>query len=145
MIGRILIAAAEKFKARAVGIEISAKLVKAATESVRKLGLQSRVQVIHDDILNVDLSQADVWLRPFREQSFLQLPVVPRSRQGPARARDLGGLQILVHGNSPSSNVIVNRLIHVIVLHSQGRVWKRHSRGIIARRPARFSAISSPS
>jgi ubiquinone/menaquinone biosynthesis C-methylase UbiE len=58
--GRILIAAAEKFKARAVGIEISAKLVKAATESVRKLGLQSRVQIIQDDILNVDLSPADV-------------------------------------------------------------------------------------
>jgi len=58
--GRILIAAAEKFKARAVGVEISAKLVKAASESVRKLGLQSRVQIIHDDALNVDLSPADV-------------------------------------------------------------------------------------
>jgi len=58
--GRLLIAAAQQFKARAVGIEISPKLVKAATQAVQKSGLQDRVRVIHGDILDVDLSPADV-------------------------------------------------------------------------------------
>jgi SAM-dependent methyltransferase len=58
--GRVIIEAARKFKAKAVGIEISPKLVKTATEKVQKLGLQDLVQVIHGDILDVDLSPADV-------------------------------------------------------------------------------------
>lgn len=58
--GRVLISAAQKFKAKAVGIELSAKLVKSATDMVQRLGLQNRIRIIHGDILDVDLSPADV-------------------------------------------------------------------------------------
>jgi SAM-dependent methyltransferase len=58
--GRILIAAAEKYKVKAVGIEISEHLARTAAEKVKKAGLQNQVKVVHGNILHSDLSGADV-------------------------------------------------------------------------------------
>ena len=58
--GRILITAARKFKAKAVGIELSPELCKATAEKVARLGLQDQIKVVHDNLLKVDLSPADV-------------------------------------------------------------------------------------
>jgi len=58
--GRILIAAAEKYKARAIGVEISPSLVTAATEQIKKAGLSDRATVIQGDVLQTDFSKADV-------------------------------------------------------------------------------------
>lgn len=57
--GRILIAAVENYKVKAVGVEISPKLVEAATARVQKAGLTSEVRIIQGDLLEVDLSAAD--------------------------------------------------------------------------------------
>lgn len=58
--GRILITAVLRFKAKAVGVEISDDLVNSANTKIRKLGLDSDAQVIHGNLLDVDLSPADV-------------------------------------------------------------------------------------
>jgi ubiquinone/menaquinone biosynthesis C-methylase UbiE len=58
--GRILIAAAKRFKVNAVGIEISNHLVKRASENVKKAGLQERVKVLHGNFMETDLTGADV-------------------------------------------------------------------------------------
>ena len=58
--GRILITAVVRFKAKAVGIEISDQLVDSTNARLRRLGLDNEAQVIHGDFLNVDLSPADV-------------------------------------------------------------------------------------
>lgn len=58
--GRIVITAAQKFRARGVGVELSAVLVKEANRQVRDLGLQDRVRIIQGDLLEVDLRPADV-------------------------------------------------------------------------------------
>jgi len=58
--GRVLVIAAQKYGARAVGIEISEGLVKAAREQVKRYGLDGRVEVIHGDAMHADVSQADV-------------------------------------------------------------------------------------
>jgi ubiquinone/menaquinone biosynthesis C-methylase UbiE len=58
--GRILIAAAEKYKVKAVGIEISERLAKTAAEKVKKAGLQDQVKVIHGNFMHTDLSGANV-------------------------------------------------------------------------------------
>lgn len=58
--GRIIITAAQKFKAKAVGVELSKDLCRSAEERVKALGLQNQVKVIHGNLLNVDLSPADV-------------------------------------------------------------------------------------
>jgi SAM-dependent methyltransferase len=58
--GRILITAAQKFKAKAVGIEMSADLCKATKARVERLGLQDLVKVMQANLLKVDLSPANV-------------------------------------------------------------------------------------
>jgi protein-L-isoaspartate O-methyltransferase len=58
--GRILITAVQRFRARAVGIEISDDLFKSTTDRIQRLGLQNEAKVIHGDFLQVDLSPADV-------------------------------------------------------------------------------------
>lgn len=58
--GRILIAAAGKYKAKAVGVEISPKLVAQATANIVKRGLTGVAHVIHGDAMEADLSHADV-------------------------------------------------------------------------------------
>jgi SAM-dependent methyltransferase len=58
--GRILIAAAERYKVKAVGIEISDHLARTAAEKVKKAGLQNQVKVVHGNFMRTDLSGADV-------------------------------------------------------------------------------------
>jgi ubiquinone/menaquinone biosynthesis C-methylase UbiE len=58
--GRIVITAAQKYQARAVGIEMNADLCKSTLARIKSLGLQGRVSLIHGNLLNVDLSPADV-------------------------------------------------------------------------------------
>jgi cyclopropane fatty-acyl-phospholipid synthase-like methyltransferase len=58
--GRILIAAVEQYKVKAVGVEISPKLAAQAQASIARAGLQSQARVIPGDLLHVDFSGADV-------------------------------------------------------------------------------------
>ncbi len=58
--GRILIAAAEKYKAKGVGVEISNTLARRAAERVHKAGLSNQVTIVHGDFMRTDLSHADV-------------------------------------------------------------------------------------
>jgi protein-L-isoaspartate O-methyltransferase len=58
--GRILITAVQRYRSKAVGIEISEVLVKTATDRIKQLGLQNDARVINGDFLQVDLSPADI-------------------------------------------------------------------------------------
>ena len=58
--GRILVAAAEKYRVKAVGIEISDHLARTAAEKIKKAGLQNQAKVIHGDFMRTDLSSANV-------------------------------------------------------------------------------------
>jgi cyclopropane fatty-acyl-phospholipid synthase-like methyltransferase len=58
--GRILIAAVETFKAKAVGIEIAPKLVAQARAAIKKEGIGDSARVIEGDLLTADLTGADV-------------------------------------------------------------------------------------
>jgi ubiquinone/menaquinone biosynthesis C-methylase UbiE len=58
--GRVLITAAQRYNAKAVGIEISEKLVQQASERVAHLGLQDQIKVVQGDLRETDLSGADV-------------------------------------------------------------------------------------
>ncbi len=65
--GRLVIMAADKFKATATGVEYDGDLVKQSTERIRKLGLDKTARIIHGDILTQDYSTADfltVYLLP---------------------------------------------------------------------------------
>lgn len=79
--GRILITAVQRYRAKAVGVEISDGLAKSTTERIQRLGLQNDARVINGDFLKVDLSPADIvtmylatdaneMLRPHLEQEL---------------------------------------------------------------------------
>jgi protein-L-isoaspartate O-methyltransferase len=58
--GRIVIAAARKYQARAVGVELRGDLCKSTLARIQALGLSGRITLIHGNLLKVDLSPADV-------------------------------------------------------------------------------------
>jgi predicted RNA methylase len=58
--GRIVITAAQKFGAKAVGVEIRPDLIQMAEARIKALGLQDRVTMLHDSALRVDFSAASV-------------------------------------------------------------------------------------
>jgi ubiquinone/menaquinone biosynthesis C-methylase UbiE len=58
--GRIVITAAQMFKANAVGVEISDVLCKSTLKKIAALHLESQVKIVHGNALKVDLSPADV-------------------------------------------------------------------------------------
>lgn len=58
--GRIVITAAKKYGARAVGFELDEKLVRRAQDNARRAGVTSLVEFRHQDVMTVDLSPATV-------------------------------------------------------------------------------------
>jgi SAM-dependent methyltransferase len=58
--GRILIAAAQKYHVKAVGVEISDRLARTAEDNVKAMGLEERVKIVRGDFMSTDLSGADV-------------------------------------------------------------------------------------
>ena len=58
--GRIVIAAAQKYQARAVGVELRGDLCKSTQSKIAELGLEDRIKLIHGNLLKVDLSPANV-------------------------------------------------------------------------------------
>lgn len=58
--GRIVITAAQKFKAQGVGIEIRRDIYESTLGRVASLGLTDQVKIIHGNALKADLTGADV-------------------------------------------------------------------------------------
>ena len=58
--GRIVIAAAQKFGARALGIELDAALVEKSRQAASAAGASDKVSFVHGDVLTADISRATV-------------------------------------------------------------------------------------
>jgi len=58
--GRIVITAAQKFAAHAVGVEIRRDIYETTVARVSSLGLNDKVQIVHGDALKTNLAAADV-------------------------------------------------------------------------------------
>ena len=58
--GRIVIAAAREFGARALGIELDPRLVEKSRENARAAGVGDRASFVQGDVLRTDFSQASV-------------------------------------------------------------------------------------
>jgi tRNA A58 N-methylase Trm61 len=58
--GRAVIMAAKDFGARSVGVELREDLVKRALSNIHELGLETKANILQNDIFKVDLSEADV-------------------------------------------------------------------------------------
>jgi len=58
--GRIVIMAAHKFGANAVGVEFDKDLAVQSSERIKRMGLTNKAKIIHGDMLQQDYSSADV-------------------------------------------------------------------------------------
>ena len=58
--GRVVIMAAEEFGASSVGVDLNKLLVSETRKKAKVLGLDERVKIVHGNIFDLDLSQADV-------------------------------------------------------------------------------------
>ena len=57
--GRIVIAAAKKYKANAIGVELDDTLAATSTQHISEMGLKT-ARIIHGDLMNQDYSSADL-------------------------------------------------------------------------------------
>jgi len=71
--GRILIAAAGKYKAKAIGVEISPKLVASTKSEIERSGLSDQVRIIQGDVFEIDFTGADVVTMYLDSQSNAKL------------------------------------------------------------------------
>ncbi len=58
--GRIVIMAADKYKADSVGVEFDADLYKQSSDRIRKKGLEKHARIIHGDVMQQDYASADL-------------------------------------------------------------------------------------
>ena len=61
--GRIVVAAAEKYKARGMGFDINPERIKDAEESAKKAGVTGRVRFVEKDLFEADIHEATVVTR----------------------------------------------------------------------------------
>lgn len=58
--GRIVITAAQKFGARAIGVELDDTLAKATEDRIHALKIETRARILNANVFDVDLSEASV-------------------------------------------------------------------------------------
>ena len=88
--GRIVLAAAQRFHARSVGVEWNEDLCERTTSAIRELGLEGRASVIQGDIFNQDLSSATVVTGYLLPKAWERLaPVLKRQLKEGARVVSL--------------------------------------------------------
>jgi predicted O-methyltransferase YrrM len=72
--GIIVVTAAEKHGARAVGIDIDPQRVKEANERIQKAGVEDKVKILNEDLFEADISPATVvtlYLLPSLNQKLI--------------------------------------------------------------------------
>jgi protein-L-isoaspartate O-methyltransferase len=84
--GRIVIVAAQKYKADATGVELDDSLWKQSSDRIKTLGLTAKARIIHGDLLKQDYSSADlitVYLLPVGNE--LVTPILDKQLKKGAR------------------------------------------------------------
>lgn len=114
--GRIVITAAQKYNARAVGIEIDDLIFNRTRKRVTDLGLDNRVQIVHGSALETDLAPADV--------VTLYLLTSANKRLKPQLARLKPGARVVSYSfeipdwkSTRVETMQVDRMNHVIYLY----------------------------
>ncbi len=115
--GRVVIMAAQETGASAVGVEMRDDLVERARSEIKRLNLEDRVRMIHGDLFNVDLSEADV--------VTLYLTTSGNERLRPKLEHELkNGAKVISHdfkvGNWKASIVYNELLGHTIYRYEIG-------------------------
>ena len=123
--GRIVVAAAQRFGARAVGVELDNNRFAFASSRIRDFGLEPRARMVHGDLLAIDLTPATVvTLYQLPSVNEMLRPALERQLRSGAR---VVALDFPVQGWKPS-NVLAARLTdgsqHAIYLYSIDEIRK---------------------
>jgi len=119
--GRIVITAAQKFGARAVGVELLPDIARKARERVQALGFSERITIIEGSALRIDLSPADVVTMWFLTNSNERLrPNLEKQLKLGAR---VVSNEFPVRGWKPTEVVRmkIGRMEHTIYVYEMGR------------------------
>ena len=119
--GRIVITAAQKYGAHAVGVEGMPDLCRQSRLRIQSLGLADRAQVIEDNVFHVDLSPATVVTMFFLTSSNERLkPNLEKYLRPGAR---VVSNQFPIHGWKPTEVVHVKRgsMDHSIYVYQIGK------------------------
>jgi ubiquinone/menaquinone biosynthesis C-methylase UbiE len=116
--GRVIIMAAQKYKAHAVGIELSRDIYEQTSGRIKSMGLDSMVTIVHGNALHYDLSPADVVTLYFLTSSNDRLkPVLEKYLKPTAR---VVSHDYEIRGWKPSrkESVPVDGRAHMIYVYS---------------------------
>jgi predicted RNA methylase len=119
--GRVVITAAQRFGARAVGVEGMPDLCRQSRQRIQALGLADRVQVVEENVFHVDLSPATVVTMFFLTSSNERLkPNLERYLRPGAR---VVSNQFPIHGWKPVEIVHVKHaaMDHAIFVYQIGK------------------------
>jgi precorrin-6B methylase 2 len=122
--GRIVIMAAEKYKAHAVGIELSRDIFEKTSDRIKTMGLDNLVRIVHGNALHYDLSGADVVTLYFLTSSNDRLrPVLERYLKPTAR---VVSHDYEIRGWKPSmkESVLVDGRSHMIFVYTMSEKGK---------------------
>lgn len=116
--GRVVIMAVQETGATAVGVEMRDDLIERARSEIKRLNLEQKARMIHGDLFNVDLSEADV--------VTLYLTTSGNERLRPKLESELKrGTRVISHdfkvGNWKPSAVYNELLGHTIYAYEIGR------------------------
>src|SRR5450631_4858109 len=119
--GRVVIAAAQHFGARAVGVELMPDLVLKARARILSLGLAERVSIVEGSALRVDLSPADVVTMWFLTNSNDRLR--PNLEQHLKIGARVVSNEFPVRGWKPTEmiQIKVGKMEHTIFVYEIGR------------------------
>jgi precorrin-6B methylase 2 len=116
--GRVVIMAAEKYKAHAVGIELSRDIYQKTSEHIKTMGLDNLVTIVQGNALHYDLSPADVVTLYFLTSSNDRLkPVLEKYLRPTAR---VVSHDYEIRGWKPSlkESVMVDGRSHMIYVYT---------------------------
>ena len=122
--GRVVIMAAQKYRAHAVGIELSRDIFEKTSEHIKAMGLDGMVTIIHGNALHSDLGPADVVTLYFLTSSNDRLkPVLEKYLKPTAR---VVSHDYEIRGWKPSVKESVpvdgrSHMIYVYTMAEQGR------------------------
>ena len=122
--GRIVITAAQMFKANAVGVELSEVLCKSTIKKIAALHLESQVKIVHGNALKVDLSPADVVTLYLLTSSNARLrPILEKELKSGARVVSLN-FEMPGWKAARVETVKADRQTHTIYVYEMGDLRK---------------------
>jgi tRNA G37 N-methylase Trm5 len=119
--GRIVITAATKFSARAVGVEIRRDIYETTLARVSSLGLNDKVQIVHGDALKTNLTGADVVTLYLLTSSNERLRPVLEAQLKPGARVVSHDFEIRGWKPSQTEKVLVAGRPHMIYVYTMGQ------------------------